>query len=200
MNDFSFIFAIMRTFRSRLIASALAVSATALGIVPASAEPTDALSVFLQQNGWGLPHDSTPVERTPPAHSSLVVHAMGFVGVPYRLGGSSFEEGFDCSGFVQAAFQQSMGIGLPRRVVEQAQATQPIQRQELQPGDLVFFNTLGPRYSHVGIYVGGGRFIHSPRSGANVRLENMRTQYWTSRYTGARRVAPNDVVASAQMP
>lgn len=190
----------MWTFRLWLTKSALAISALMWCIVPARAEPTDPLSTFLQENGWVSSEENHSPVSTPPLHSSLVVHAMGFVGVPYRLGGDSFEEGFDCSGFVQAAFSQSMGVGLPRRAMEQARATLPIQRHELQPGDLVFFNTLGPRYSHVGIYVGDGRFIHSPRSGASVRLENMRITYWNSRFTGARRVMPGETVASAFTP
>lgn len=188
----------MSIFRPSIVRSGLAACILAFTIVPAAAEPSDPLSEFLQENGWSTPEDTSLPDRTPPPHSSLVVHAMGFVGVPYRLGGDSFAEGFDCSGFVQAAFRQSMGIGLPRRVVEQARATQPIQRHELQPGDLVFFNTLGARYSHVGIYVGDGRFIHSPRSGARVRLENMRVSYWNTRYTGARRVTPLQDAVTAQ--
>lgn len=162
-------------------------------IVPvAMAQPADPLSRFLEENGWSVPVAPAAAIQPLPALSSLVVHTMGFLGVPYRLGGESFDEGFDCSGFVQAAFRQSLGVGLPRRAVEQAHATQRIQRDELIPGDLVFFNTLGSRYSHVGIYVGEGRFIHSPRSGASVRMENMNINYWRTRFTGARRVVPED--------
>jgi cell wall-associated NlpC family hydrolase len=116
------------------------------------------------------------------------VHAMAYVGLPYRWGGGSFEDGFDCSAFVQAAFTRSMGIRLPRTTAEQALATSPIQPHELKAGDLVFFNTLGPRYSHVGIYIGDGRFVHSPRSGAFIRIENFGVNYWQKRFTGARRV------------
>jgi cell wall-associated NlpC family hydrolase len=121
--------------------------------------------------------------------SELVVSAMGFLGVPYRWGGNSFEQGFDCSGFVKALFAQSAGTLLPRRSSEQAAVTQPIDKSELQPGDLVFFNTMRSTFSHVGIYVGEDKFIHSPRSGAVVRLEDMRLGYWSSRFDGARRVA-----------
>ncbi|WP_205960594.1 C40 family peptidase [Ramlibacter rhizophilus] len=120
--------------------------------------------------------------------ADLVVHAMGFVGVPYRLGGNSAQTGFDCSGFVKAVFEQTRGVALPRRADEQAATTQVIDRQDLQPGDLVFFNTLRRAYSHVGIYVGDGRFIHSPRAGAEVRVESMQGRYWARRFDGARRV------------
>lgn len=121
--------------------------------------------------------------------SDLVAHAMGFLGVPYRRGGNSAETGFDCSGFVRNVYEQTVGLVLPRRANEQAQATQTIDREDLQPGDLVFFNTLRRTFSHVGIYVGEGRFVHAPRPGGEVRIENMRYAYWAKRFTGARRAA-----------
>ena len=120
--------------------------------------------------------------------SELVVDAMGFLGVPYKRGGNTAETGFDCSGFVRAIYEQSVGLLLPRRAEQQAAATQLIDKNELQPGDLVFFNTLRRAFSHVGIYVGEGKFIHSPKPGAQVRVENMGVNYWSSRFDGARRV------------
>ena len=120
--------------------------------------------------------------------SELVVNAMGFLGVPYKRGGNTVETGFDCSGFVRAMYEQSIGLILPRRAEQQAAATQNIEKSELKPGDLVFFNTLNRTFSHVGIYVGEGRFIHSPKPGAQVRVENMSVSYWASRFDGARRV------------
>jgi cell wall-associated NlpC family hydrolase len=128
--------------------------------------------------------------------SDLVVNAMGFLGVPYKRGGNSAESGFDCSGFVKAMYQQTVGLVLPRRAADQAAATQSITKSELQPGDLVFFNTLKSAFSHVGIYVGDNKFIHSPRSGSVVRVEDMRIGYWSSRFDGARRV--NNVPGSTQ--
>ncbi|MBA4264441.1 MAG: glycoside hydrolase [Comamonadaceae bacterium] len=132
--------------------------------------------------------------------SGLVINAMAFLGVPYKWGGNSFDTGFDCSGFVRAVYEQSVGKVLPRRSDEQAAATQVIDRKDLKPGDLVFFNTMRRAFSHVGIYVGEGRFIHSPRAGAHVRMEDMRVSYWSSRFNGARRVlldAPPEPGASA---
>ena len=120
--------------------------------------------------------------------SELVVDAMGFLGVPYKRGGNTVETGFDCSGFVRAMYEQSIGLILPRRAEQQAAATQNIDRSELKPGDLVFFNTMRRTFSHVGIYVGEGRFIHSPKPGAEVRVENMSVSYWANRFDGARRV------------
>ncbi len=123
--------------------------------------------------------------------SDLVVTAMGFLGVPYRRGGNSVETGFDCSGFVKAMYEQTIGLVLPRRANEQAAATQTIDKKDLQPGDLVFFNTMRRAFSHVGIYVGNGKFIHSPKPGAEVRVEDMGVNYWARRFDGARRVSTN---------
>ncbi len=120
--------------------------------------------------------------------SELVVNAMGFLGVRYKYGGNDLEDGVDCSGFVRAIYEQSLGMVLPRRAAEQASATQVISQDELKPGDLVFFNTMRSAFSHVGIYVGDNKFIHAPRSGERVRVEDMRQSYWVKRFNGARRV------------
>ena len=120
--------------------------------------------------------------------SNLVFDAMGFLGVPYRRGGTNANTGFDCSGFVRSMFEQSVGKVLPRRASEQAAATEKIDKQDLKPGDLVFFNTMRQTFSHVGIYVGDNKFIHSPKPGQQVRVDDMRQAYWERRFTGARRV------------
>lgn len=122
--------------------------------------------------------------------SDLVISAMGFLGVPYKRGGNSLETGFDCSGFVRAMFEHSVGMLLPRTADQQAAVTRTIDKSELKPGDLVFFNTLRRTFSHVGIYVGDSKFIHSPKPGAQVRVEDMRVGYWRTRFDGARRVEP----------
>jgi cell wall-associated NlpC family hydrolase len=124
--------------------------------------------------------------------SDLVVTAMGFLGVPYRRGGNSAETGFDCSGFVRAMYGETIGKLLPRRANEQAASTETIPKSDLKPGDLVFFNTMRRAFSHVGIYVGDGKFIHAPRSGATIRVEDMHQSYWSRRFDGARRVMAND--------
>jgi len=120
--------------------------------------------------------------------SELVMQAMGLLGVPYKRGGTSEEKGFDCSGFVRHMYEKSVGLVLPRRAEEQAKVTEEISRSELKPGDLVFFNTLKRTFSHVGIYVGDGKFIHAPRPGKAVRVDDMREAYWQKRFNGARRV------------
>lgn len=129
--------------------------------------------------------------------SELVVNAMGFLGVPYKRGGNSAETGFDCSGFVRAMYEQTVGLLLPRRADQQAAATQIIDKKELQPGDLVFFNTMRRNFSHVGIYVGDGKFIHSPRSGSEIRVEDMGVAYWKRRFNGARRVTSTEGATSS---
>ena len=120
--------------------------------------------------------------------SSLINTAMGMIGIPYRFGGTSAETGFDCSGFVRAIYQDTVGHLLPRRADEQAKATQKIDKKELRPGDLVFFATRGRGVtSHVGIYIGQNKFVHAPRRGTKVRVDEMKNPYWTKRYVGARR-------------
>ena len=153
----------------------------------AYATPGDDLDKLLAEKG--LLSQLDQVRQTVGLKASeLVFNAMGFLGVPYKRGGNTAETGFDCSGFVRAMYEQSIGLILPRRAEQQAAATQDIDKSELKPGDLVFFNTLKRTFSHVGIYVGEGRFIHSPKPGAQVRVESMTINYWASRFDGARRV------------
>jgi cell wall-associated NlpC family hydrolase len=113
---------------------------------------------------------------------------MDLLGVPYRRGGNTEATGFDCSGFVRYLYENSVGQLLPRRAEEQARSTETIDRSELKPGDLVFFNTMKRAFSHVGIYVGDGKFIHAPRTGKAVKVDDMRSAYWQKRFNGARRV------------
>ena len=131
--------------------------------------------------------------------SDLVVDAMGFLGVPYKRGGTG-KNGFDCSGFVRAMYENSLGLILPHNAKAQAAATEKIDTADLQPGDLVFYNTLRKTFSHVGIYIGEGKFIHSPRAGGEVRIENMSDRYWHQRFNGARRVSPQMLSQSADPP
>lgn len=129
-------------------------------------------------------------DRVRDTASDLVMSAMTFLGVPYRRGGTSVAAGFDCSGFTRHVFEQSIGRLLPRQSRDQALAADllTIRREELKPGDLVFFNTMRRAFSHVGIYVGDGKFIHAPRTGSEVRVDDMRQAYWTQRFNGARRL------------
>ena len=160
------------------------------GVCTAQTSPTnDDLGKFIADRGL-LNRISEAGNQMQNQASELVVGAMAFLGVPYRRGGNSADSGFDCSGFVKAIYEQSIGLVLPRSAAQQAAATQTIDKSELRPGDLVFFNTMRRAFSHVGIYVGNGKFIHSPKPGAEVRVEDMGLAYWTRRYDGARRVQP----------
>ena len=174
----------LRPMRRSLVIASLLLASSAL------AEPApqvDELEKLLSSKGLISRLDQVRQTATDKA-SELVFTAIGFLGVPYRRGGSSVETGFDCSGFVKAMYEQTVGLILPRRAEQQAASTQKIERADLQPGDLVFFNTMKRAFSHVGIYVGDGKFIHSPKPGAEVRVEDMGIAYWSSRFDGARRV------------
>jgi len=153
----------------------------------APAAGSDEMTTFLSDRGL-MARIGEVGGRVESKASELVVNAMGFLGVPYKRGGNSVETGFDCSGFVKAMYQQTAGLILPRRAEQQAAASQKIERSDLQPGDLVFFNTMRRAFSHVGIYVGEGKFIHAPKPGAEVRVEDMGISYWSRRFDGARRV------------
>lgn len=124
------------------------------------------------------------------AHANeAVAQALELVGIRYRRGGTSPETGFDCSGFVGHVFRQGLGLILPRTSREISKSGEIVKKNELQPGDLVFFRTMRQAFSHVGIYLGDNLFVHAPASGGEVRVEDMRTGYWGKRFNGARRIA-----------
>jgi len=133
-----------------------------------------------------VPTPATDVLTTPPEATPLIATALSYRGVPYRNGGSD-PSGFDCSGFVQWVFAQQ-GRSLPREVREQYQSGQSVDRDEVQPGDLVFFETVSRGASHVGIALGNDRFVHAPSSRGVVRVESYTVDYWNQRYVGARRL------------
>lgn len=104
------------------------------------------------------------------------------------MGGNTPENGLDCSGMVRYVFKQAWGTILPRTTEELSHVGETVDSSNLQPGDLVFYNTLRRGFSHVGIYLGDNKFIHSPSSGGQVRIESMELSYWKTRFSGARRV------------
>jgi cell wall-associated NlpC family hydrolase len=176
-----------------LLAAAAAAAPPPAASPPASAAGGDAVLELLRERGL-VPTPAPAqaggfVQQLRDSASDLVMTAMNFLGVPYRRGGGSAEQGFDCSGFTRHVFEHSIGLVLPRRSHDQATQAGllPVKRDELKPGDLVFFNTMRRAFSHVGIYVGEGRFIHAPASGGEVRVEDMRMAYWQRRFNGARR-------------
>ena len=143
-------------------------------------------------------HPRTPADTRSSADSSRAVSttersealllALMALGVDYRSGGRSSATGFDCSGLVAHVYEEAYGIRLPRTVLAQSETGFAVSAQELEPGDLVFYDTLGRPYSHVGIYLGEGKFVHAPKSGSTVRVENLRSNYWNKRFNGARRI------------
>ena len=112
--------------------------------------------------------------------------ALSLRGAPYRDGGID-PSGFDCSGFVRYVYEQH-GVPMPRQVRDQFRIGKAVDRDRLEPGDLVFFSTVAPGASHVGIMIGGNQFIHAPSERGVVRVESLTQQYWASRFIGAKRV------------
>jgi len=178
-----------------LIATLTFAAATAA----APAEKTDEVTQILMDRGL-IERIGDVSGKVGAKASELVVNAMAFLGVPYKRGGNSLETGFDCSGFVRAIYEQTAGLLLPRKASQQAAATEKIDKKDLQPGDLVFFNTMRRAFSHVGIYVGEGKFIHAPKPGAEVRVEDMGVAYWSRRFDGARRVPVVEPVPDSSQP
>lgn len=122
--------------------------------------------------------------------------ALAALGTDYRRGGKAIATGFDCSGLVAHVYAQAYGLKLPHNARAQSERGMPVPVESLAIGDLVFYNTLGQPFSHVGIYVGDGRFLHAPKPGAVVRTESMRSSYWTKRFNGARRPGPTVLAQS----
>jgi cell wall-associated NlpC family hydrolase len=150
----------------------------------------------------GQPVAAEPVAAAAPAPSSarqflsgvanktgeVVVGALNMIGVRYRWGGDTPDSGLDCSGFVRYVFQDTLGMNLPRRAEEMSRVGEKISARDLKPGDLVFFNTMRRTFSHVGIYIGDNKFVHSPSTGSTIRVDDMDSGYWEKRFTGARRL------------
>jgi cell wall-associated NlpC family hydrolase len=131
-----------------------------------------------------LPPRSSPAAI--PSDSAIVRTALGYLGTPYVLGGTA-PTGFDCSGFVWYVYRLH-GVDLPRTVATQAGVGRPVNREDVRPGDLVFFSTTGPGFSHVGIATSRDAFVHAPNSRSVVRVEPLTSPYWSQHYAGARRL------------
>jgi len=155
----------------------------------------------------GATEKAAPAPDEPPALSlqhygsaaqDLINQGMEYLGIRYRFGGNSPETGLDCSGLVQNVFRNALGLDLPRTARDMARLGDKVGLQDLKPGDLVFFNTMRRAFSHVGIYLGDGRFLHAPARGGEVRIEDMDKSYWTKRFNGARRLVPEGDLALPQ--
>jgi cell wall-associated NlpC family hydrolase len=166
----------MTILKSVLVATtALYLCGPALGAEPAADEPGTSTAFGRLQ------------ELTNRA-SDLAIHAMGMIGIRYKYGGDEPGTGLDCSGLVRYVFKEVWGKELPRTAEEISHVGHKVDARDLQPGDLVFYNTLRRSFSHVGIYLGDNKFIHSPSAGGKVRIESMDVGYWRKRFNGARRI------------
>ena len=118
----------------------------------------------------------------------LILHALAFIGVSYKWGGSNPVTGLDCSGFVSYVFREAAGVVLPHNAYSLSLQGKSVISTELRPGDLVFFNTVKRTFSHVGIYIGDNRFVHAPKQGKSIQIVSLGDPYWARRYNGARRI------------
>ena len=153
------------------------------------------LIAFLLQSCSSLaPVAEAPVASPAPPpraeRSEALLQTLLALGVDYRYGGKSPTTGFDCSGLVAHVYREAWGVRLPANTTAQSQAGVPVSLAELQAGDLVFYDTQKRPYSHVGIYLGEGKFVHAPKTGAQVRIESLQSAYWSQRFNGARRIEP----------
>ncbi|QLG89813.1 C40 family peptidase [Chitinibacter bivalviorum] len=121
----------------------------------------------------------------------VVMVALGLLDTGYQFGGNNPEAGLDCSGLVKYVYKNALQVDLPRTAAEMAQVARPVDSSKLQAGDLVFFNTLGHSFSHVGIYLGDGQFIHAPSSKGKVRIESLSNSYFSARFEGGRSLMAN---------
>ena len=137
-----------------------------------------------------VPNDTGPMSEQ---RAEALLQTLLTLGVDYRYGGGSPESGFDCSGLVAHVFREAYGLELPHNARAQSELGVRVSLSELRAGDLVFYNTLNRPFSHVGIYLGDGRFVHAPKTGAQVRVESIRGRYWMRRFDGARRISPTSL-------
>lgn len=171
------------------------------GVMPRPAMPGIKLPfcVFAALISGCASRPALPVSAPLPVRAPPVVSdALALRGLPYRAGGDSPRTGFDCSGLVWYVYAQH-GLALPRNAAAMAEALPQVPWQQRQPGDLVFFNTTGQLYSHVGIYVGNDQFVHAPsRRSGQVRVSNLGLNYWTKRFLGLRRPLPSGIRSTAK--
>ena len=163
------------------------------------------LPLALQGCGTTRPRDTAAARRAAPPTPELaalgteiVLQAMAQVGKPYRWGGADPAEGFDCSGLVLHVYRDAVGVRLPRTSREMGRTGDGVSAARLVDGDLVFFNTLRRPFSHVGIYVGEGRFVHSPSARSRVRLDRIDARYWADRFDGGRRILGTRIALGAK--
>lgn len=173
---------------ARICARLIAASLAALLLAACASSGGSRYGTGPQAFGLGESRYSDPTALSAAANDVLM-RAIGLVGTPYLYGGNTPQSGFDCSGLVDFVFLDAAGLQLPRSTRELIASDAPrVGRDDLQPGDLVFFNPGGGQASHIGIYVGEGRFVHAPSSGGTVRLDALESAYWQRAFQGAKRV------------
>lgn len=174
----------MSKIQRQLLAWVVLASALQIGTVAAQSISETETTPKLFSSATLSSATSVVVDKT----ESLINNAMQLIGVRYRWGGNTPQSGLDCSGFVRYVFNDTFGFLLPRKSAQMSKVGLEITKEELRPGDLVFFNTMRHAFSHVGIYVGDNKFIHAPSRGKSIRVDDMTKTYWDKRYNGARRL------------
>jgi cell wall-associated NlpC family hydrolase len=189
--------ALVAAFTTAMIAGANVAIADEAGTISSTGSAITANAFgAVTESAPGADSSTSAVSRTTQSFLSgvaskagtVVVGALNMIGVRYQWGGSSPDSGLDCSGFVRYVFRDTLGMTLPRRAEEMSQVGEKVKMSDLKPGDLVFFNTMRRTFSHVGIYIGDNKFVHSPSTGSKIRVDEMDDGYWEKRFTGARRV------------
>ena len=169
-----------------------AFAAVSTAADPALPEPTDENVGPQLPTAEKVDKEAEAVNPLPEKLQELVIRAISLIGVKYKFGGGSVQTGFDCSGFVIHVFEPTLAIELPRSSYAMARLGTKVESDDLRPGDLVFYNTLHRAFSHVGIYLGEGRFVHAPSRGKRVEIVDMSDKYWKRRFNGARRLINDD--------
>jgi len=168
------------------------------GVFAQSATEVQTPSVASRFTSTAVQFTNSVTSTVADSTEALIDNAMQLIGVRYRWGGNTPKSGLDCSGFVRYVFNDTFGFLLPRKSDQMSKVGLEVGRDELKPGDLVFFNTMRHAFSHVGIYVGENKFIHAPSKGKTIRVDDMTQAYWVKRYNGARRMDGADSMSEAQ--
>ena len=155
--------------------------------------PTDNSSVATHSENTNnnTSNSGTISKQNQDAIGNMLLQSVSLMGIAYKWGGNTPNTGMDCSGFVRYVFQKSLGINLPRTAAEMAKVGKRISPDQLQPGDLIFFNTRRGSNTHIGIYLGGNKFIQSPRTGENIQISDL-SGYWMQHFNGAKRVVQEE--------
>jgi len=183
--------------KSKLLATLVAMTVLySVGATAQTAPESSSMTDRITQTASQL--TTTVTTTVADSTQTLIDNAMQLIGVRYRWGGNTPTSGLDCSGFVRYVFNDTFGFLLPRKSAQMSKVGLEVSKDELKPGDLVFFNTMRHAFSHVGIYVGENKFIHAPSKGKTIRVDDLNQAYWVKRYNGARRMEGSESMSEAQ--